>query len=108
VELADAPTLIQMAQQSAGSFVAGPDDLEAIRLDPPTEVGLGNLFERLDGPEEVCLLRLQHARHGLISLALQAREDVLTIVQTWGAIFGDVMDVNVAWSHSTCAFVARR
>jgi hypothetical protein len=108
VEAADAPTLVKIAQEQEGSFVASPADVSEIRLDPPrTSPGLASFLAGTNGPEQTCLLGIEHARQGSLRFALLSRDHVLTIVGEWAKVFGEAVKVNVAWSHSKCTFVSK-
>jgi hypothetical protein len=94
---------VRLARENEGSFVASPADVRAIRLDPPS--ALAGFFSGASGPQ-VCTLGIEHARQASLSLALLSRDDVLTVVGEWAKVFGGVIKVNIAWSHSSCSFVA--
>jgi hypothetical protein len=105
LERADAATLVRLAQQTLGSFVATRADVRAIRLDPLARGSA--LLSALSGSEPACVLALEHARQGSLSLALLSRDDVLKVVGEWAKLFGDVIEVNIAWSHSKCGFIPK-
>jgi hypothetical protein len=104
LEAADAPTLVQLALEKEGSFVAELPDVRELRLEPLSAVL--NFFSSPQAVEQVCALRIEHARHGRLTLALLSRDDVMTVVGPWAEVFGEVLTVAIAWSHSRCAFVA--
>jgi hypothetical protein len=106
VEAADAPSLVRFAQEREGSFVASRAEVRAIRLDPPSEARTAAFLAGTTGL--MCVLHLEHAHQGKLSLAVLSPDDVLTIVREWAKVFGDVIEVNIAWSHSRCAFVPWR
>jgi hypothetical protein len=105
VEQADAPTLLELAAKNEGSFVATAENLVEVRLDAPSVVK--QIFMGLFGTAQEGSLTVTHARYGKLALALLEREDVLTVAQEWPKILGALMQVNVVWSHSACAFVGK-
>jgi hypothetical protein len=104
LEEADGPTLVRLALEKEGSFVAELPEVRELRLEPLSAVA--NFFSSPRGVEQVCALRIEHVRHGRLTLALLSRDDVMTVVGPWAEVFGEVLTVAIAWSHSRCAFIA--
>jgi hypothetical protein len=105
LDRADAKTLLAYAAEVAGSFAISPEEVRTIDLDPPSL--WKHLFKGIDGTRQACLLKLSHVRCGDLLLELLSDEDVLTAVQELQRIFGEAVRVNVTYSYSQCAFVAK-
>jgi hypothetical protein len=103
VEQADASTLLALAQENEGSFVASAADLRRASLDPPSYAKF--FWHGPDRVRQECLLTLDDRRYGRMALALLAREDVMKVANDWPTALGDAVESHVAWSHSACAFV---
>ncbi len=104
LEAADGPTLVQYALEKEGSFVAELPDVRELRLEPLSTVV--RFFSSPPGVEQVCALGIEHARQGRLTLALLSRDEVMTVVGPWAEVFGEVLTIAIAWSHSRCAFIA--
>jgi hypothetical protein len=85
--------------------VLSPEDVRTLDIDPPSL--LKHLFKGAGGTRQACLIKLAHARFGELTLELLSDEDTLTAIKELPRLIGDAVRVNVAYSYSQCAFVAK-
>jgi hypothetical protein len=101
---ADAATLLYLAAESDESFTASPHDVRDLHIDPPATK---HLLQGLSDRPHEGLLKFFHSRRGGLTFALLDREHVLLATRELPRLFGDVVKVNVVWSHAACKFVAK-
>jgi hypothetical protein len=105
LDRADADTLVRYAAAVEGSFALAPEEVRTLDIDPPSL--LKHLFKGLDGTRQACLIKLAHARFGELTLELLSDEDTLTAIKELPQLVGAAVCVNVTYSYSQCAFVAK-
>jgi hypothetical protein len=105
LDRADASTLVQYAAAVEGSFVVSPEEVRTLDIDPPSF--LKHLFKGAGGTRQACLIKLSHARFGELTLELLSDEDTLTAIKELPRLIGAAVRVNVTYSYSQCAFVAK-
>ena len=92
LEMADEEMLRQYAGARDGGYVVGPDDVDEVRIDPPSFWG------RLFGAEQEGVLRIHHRFEGKKVLALATAKDVRQAAEAATRLFGDGVRINLPWA----------
>ena len=92
LETADEEMLREYATARDGGYVVGPDDVDEIRIDPPSFWG------RLFGAEQEGVLRIHHRYEGKKVLALATARDVRQAAEAATRLFGEAARINLAWA----------
>ena len=104
LERVDERSLIPLAAEFAGSFIAAPADILAMEIDPPS---LWKQFLTGYWNKQEALLKVVLAKHGVMTLALMEMRDVGTAIEELPRIFGNAVKINVAWSNAAGHFTEK-
>jgi hypothetical protein len=89
---ADESALRQLAEEEKNSFRAAVEELQEVRIDPPS--GWGRLFS---GASCIGLLKFTHAQQGVMTLELPTPEDVRVALAELPRLFGPAVQTNLSW-----------
>jgi hypothetical protein len=92
LDQADEAALRDEASLDHHCFVAGPDEVRNVCLDPPSF-----WYRWLYGTEYEAVLRFHHLRQGKVALALPSVADARRAMEEMPRVFGDRLEVKLAW-----------
>jgi hypothetical protein len=92
-DMSDEHSLRLYAREGHGSFVADPEDIDDLRLEPPSTLG------RLFGSKTEAVLTFRHRKEGRVTLKLQSTHDVRVAVVGLSRLFGDAVAIRVPWAR---------
>jgi hypothetical protein len=98
LDMANEETLRDYASMRDGSFIADPDDLKWLHIDPPS--GWYRFWYRADHEG---VLRFAHRRMGKLTLALPTTRDVRLAMEELPKLFGESIQINLTWGTASCA-----
>jgi hypothetical protein len=100
LDAAEEANLRAFVDQSRDCYRAGPEDVQWVRVEPPSW-----WRKAFTGGRHVGQLQLRHRRAGRLTFELLFHDDVRLAAGEIPRLFGDGAAVNVAWSSTAGCFV---
>ncbi len=95
LDAADETTLRDIVYTGDAAFILGRGDITWLRIDPPS-----GYIRFICGLDHEGLLKFEHRVAGKMKLALPAWKDAKKAVEELPKLFGDLVQVNLAWGSA--------